>query len=170
MSKQKKYNDSTGLLVESEGELWVNPATGEERYLQSVEKRYYGQKNFWKMYLQDFLAVLGILESKQVDVICYVLAHTDSRTNLFIGTMDKISQESGVSRSTVVRAMSRLKSANFISQTDTPSVYMVNPDVMVQGSEYKKRGLLITYTEDRNGALPEDGGVPIIEAANLVGE
>ena len=148
MSKQKKYSDSTGLLVESEGELWVNPATGEERYLQSVEKRYYGQKNFWKMYLQDFLAVLGILESKQVDVICYVLAHTDSR-------------------STVVRAMSRLKSANFISQTDTPSVYMVNPDVMVQGSEYKKRGLLITYTEDRNGALPEDGGVPIIEAANL---
>ena len=60
-------------LAGSEGEIWVNPRTGEERYFQSIQKTYYGRKNFWKLYLQDFLAVLGILESKQLDVICYIM-------------------------------------------------------------------------------------------------
>lgn len=160
MENKIAVRNQNNYLAESDGELWVNPKTGEERYFQNVQKRYYGQKNFWKLYLQDFLAVLGILESKQLDVICYIMEHTD-KENRFIGTLDKISKESGVSRATVNRAIKRLKAANFMTNTDTPSVYRINPAVMMQGFEFKKRGLLITYEEDREGALPEDGGLII---------
>ena len=51
-----------------------------------------------------------------------------------------------------------------MTNTDTPSVYRINPAVMVQGSELKKRGLLITYSEDQQSALPEDGGFPALDA------
>lgn len=163
MDTKIEVRGNGNCLAGSEGEIWVNPRTGEERYFQSIQKTYYGQKNFWKLYLQDFLAVLGILESKQLDVICYIMEHTDSQ-NLFIGTLDKIARESGVSRATVNRAIQRLKGANFMTNTDTPSVYRINPAVMVQGSELKKRGLLITYSEDQQSALPEDGGFPALDA------
>ena len=47
-------------------------------------------KNFWKLYLGDFLPVLGIVESKQVDILIYILENTQPSTNMFVGTYKTI--------------------------------------------------------------------------------
>lgn len=44
------------------------------------------QKQFWKVYLLDFLQILGILDSKQVDVLIHILENTNSSNNTYIGT------------------------------------------------------------------------------------
>lgn len=148
----RTWNEAESSLVDAEQDEWVNSRTGEVRVMQNIEKRYYGQKHFWKMYLMDFLAVLGIVESKQLDVICYIMENTQAETNLFIGTQKKIAEELGLCRQTVAEAMRKLQSCNFMTKTDTPGVYRINADVMVKGSEAKKRGLVITYNEERTVA------------------
>lgn len=168
--KMKLFNERDNSLIDTEMDEWVNTRTGEQRVMQNVEKVYYGQRQFWKLYMQDFLAVLGIFESKQLEVVCYIMENTDPSTNLFIGTMTNIAREIGVSPTTVNNAIQRLKGANFMVVTETPSVYRVNPDIMVKGSEAKKRGLVITYTEDKNRALPEDSDVERAELAREAGE
>lgn len=166
-NKMKAYNEEIGLSVESDTDVWVNQRTGEMREFQNVEKVYYGQRQFWKLYLQDFLAVLGIFESKQLNVICYIMENTDQRTNVFVGTMAEIAKACDCSRATVNTAIQRLLGANFLTQMKIKSMYRVNPNVMFQGSEFKKRGIMISYTEDKTRALPEDGGFELLEAGNL---
>ena len=53
----------------------------------------YGTKNFWKCYLMDFLTVLGIIDSKQLDVFIYIVENTSQGNNMFIGTYSKIAKD-----------------------------------------------------------------------------
>ena len=147
MGELKQYRkDQNGILVEDSMRRLVDPETGEEVWLQGVEKVYCGQKHFWKLYLFDFLAVLGIFNSKQLDVVAWICEHTDSRTNLLMATQSKIADESGVSKTWVNSVIQKLKAAKFMKQV-SPGVYMLNPEVLMKGSEAKKRGLMITYNE-----------------------
>ena len=61
------------------------------------------------MYLVDFLQVLGVLDSKQVDILVYILENTESANNTFIGTYSKIEKAVGVSRPTVATVMTKLQ-------------------------------------------------------------
>ncbi|MRD40216.1 replication protein, partial [Bacillus thuringiensis] len=42
----------------------IDTQTGEVIHVDQITKRAYGAKNFWKMYLMDFLTVLGIIDNK----------------------------------------------------------------------------------------------------------
>lgn len=145
-NKIKTYNEKAQMQVCSGIETWVNPKTGEAREFQTIEKRYYGQDQFWKLYLMDFLSVLGIVESKQLKVICHIMENTDPGSNLFIGTLDKIAEGAGVSRGTANSAVQKLLGANFMRRIQV-GVFQINPSVMVKGSELKKRSLVIEYNE-----------------------
>lgn len=144
--KKKEYDKKSQIQVASGIETWVNPTTGEAREFQTVEKKYYGQAQFWKMYLMDFLSVLGIVESKQLDVICYIMENTQPSNNVFIGTLEGIAKGAKVSKTTANTAVQKLLGANFMTRIQS-GVYQINPAVMVKGSELKKRSLVIEYNE-----------------------
>lgn len=53
----------------------------------------------------DFLSVLGIMDSKQVDIFIYIVENTNQSNNVFLGTYDKIAKDVGVSRPTIAKIM-----------------------------------------------------------------
>ena len=70
----------------------VNTETGEvsDIYIQKDVS----SQNFWKIWLSDILTVLGIISnSKQLDVVLYVMAHIKQSDNTFVGSYDKIARE-----------------------------------------------------------------------------
>ena len=92
----------------------VDPETGEIILVDQITKKIYGQKNFWKMYLMDFMGVLGIIDSKQLDIFIYIAENTNPSNNIFIGTYSKISKDVNVSRPTISTIMKNLQVNNFI--------------------------------------------------------
>jgi hypothetical protein len=63
--KNLEYISQTQTLVGEQKRTLVDQDTGEVILVDQITKRVYGTKQFWKVYLMDFLAVLGILDSKQ---------------------------------------------------------------------------------------------------------
>ena len=102
-------------------------ATGRPRYGRSHEvdqitKRALGQKQFWKIYLMDFLQVLGGFEYKQLDVLIYILEHTEAANNTFIGTYRSLEKNVGVSYDTVRRTITLLQGKGFLKKCRTVSI------------------------------------------------
>ena len=94
----------------------VDTQTGEVIHVDQITKRVYGTKNFWKMYLMDFLTVLGIIDNKQLDIFIYIAENTNQSNNLFIGTYKQISKDVGVSEPTIAKLMKKLQANNFIKK------------------------------------------------------
>jgi hypothetical protein len=141
------YTASTQTLVGSRQRELVDRETGEIINVQQITKRYYGEESFWKVYLFDFLAILGVFDSKQVDVFCHIVKNTNQSTNLFIGTYDKIMKDVGVSRATIASIMKKLQQNNFITKVQN-GVWMVNPEIMMRGDQNKKQMLIRYFQSD----------------------
>ncbi|MGH0826729.1 replication/maintenance protein RepL, partial [Bacillus cereus] len=137
MDKNMQYHADTQTLLGKKSKTYVDTETGEKIHVEQITKRAYGQKQFWKIYLMDFLQVLGVLDSKQVDVFVYILENTEQANNTFIGSQRDIAKECGVSLDTVSRIMKKLQENGFVKQIKR-SVYQISPNVMMKGSEHKK--------------------------------
>ena len=144
--KSMEYVSQTQTLIGTQRKRLVDEDTGERIEVDQITKRALGQKQFWKIYLMDFLQVLGVLDSKQVDILIYILENTESANNTFIGTYDKIQKAVGVSRPTVAVVMKKLQEGNFITKVQN-GVWQVSPNIMMKGSEHKK-SLLLNYYDD----------------------
>ncbi len=143
-----EYHAETQTLVGQKKRELVDTETGEVIHVDQITKRVYGTKNFWKMYLMDFLTVLGIIDNKQLDVFIYIAENTNQSNNLFIGTYRSISKDVGVGVSTVTRIMKKLQESNFIKKKQN-GVYIVNPNIMMKGNDTKRQILLSYYEEDK---------------------
>lgn len=152
-SKVNSYDESTKTAICTTVDEWVNVSTGERANFAQITKRIYGQKNFWKVYLMDFLAILGIMDSRQLDVFCYVCENTHQGDNLFIGTQRQVAEAIGCSTKTVNIIFKKLISASFMTKVNI-SVYRINPDVLVRGNESKKQILLSYYREEEKNSKP----------------
>jgi len=146
MDKNMQYHADTQTLLGKKSKTYIDTETGEKINVDQITKRAYGQKQFWKIYLMDFLQVLGVLDSKQVDVFVYILENTEQANNTFIGSQRDIAKECGVSLDTVSRIMKKLQENGFVKQIKR-SVYQISPNVMMKGSEHKK-SLLLNYYDD----------------------
>ena len=150
--KSLEYISSTQTLVGQQRKRLVDQDTGEVIEVDQITKRALGQKQFWKLYLIDFLQVLGVLDSKQVEVLIYILENTKSSDNTYIGTYRKTAEGSGVSLDTATKVMRKLQEQKdgqgraFLSRVQN-GVYQVNPLIMMKGSEHKKN-LLLNYYDD----------------------
>lgn len=153
----REYSETTQTSVIRTPKQLVDTETGEVIEAEQIIKRVYGQRQFWKLYLMDFLKVLDLFESKQLDVLIYILEHTQPSNNAFIGTIAKISKDCGVSMDTVKRSIRKLKDAGFLLKVQN-GVYVVSPDVMMKGSDGKKRLLLEYYDMALSGSQSSDGG------------
>ena len=111
----KKKKLETQIELGKKREL-LDQETGEIIVVDQISKRIYGQKNFWKMYLMDFMSVLGIIDSKQLDIFIYIAENTNPSTNTFIGTYKKISKDVNVSQPTISTIMKKLQANNFIKK------------------------------------------------------
>lgn len=173
MDKSMEYNSDTQTLVGQRKRTLVDQDTGEIVHVDQITKRIYGTKQFWKVYLMDFLSILGIVDNKQLDVFIYIAENTNQSTNLFIGTYRTISKDVNVGLSTVTRIMKKLQENNFIKKKQN-GVYLVNPNIMMKGNDNKRQMLLSYYEEEkplnsievlrgRQQAIPEANSQTVIE-------
>ena len=145
---EMEYISQTQTLIGSQKKRLQDLDTGEIMEVDQITKRALGQKQFWKVYLIDFLQILGILESKQVDVLIYILEHTEAASNTYIGTYRKTAEGAKVSLDTATRVIRKLQDKGFIKRIQN-GVYQVSPTIMMKGSEHKKQ-LLLNYYNDEN--------------------
>lgn len=146
--KNLQYVSETQTLIGTQRKRLQDIDTGEYIEVDQITKRAYGQKQFWKVYLMDFLQILGIIESKQLEVLIYILEHTEQSNNTFIGSQRDIANNARVSIQTVSRIMIKLQNSNFIKKIKN-NVYQVSPQIMIKGSEHKKTLLLNYYNDEK---------------------
>lgn len=151
--KSLEYNGDTQTLIGTKRKRLIDEETGERIEVDQVTKRAYGQKAFWKVYLMDFLQILGILESKQVEILVYILENTEPATNTFIGTYSRIQQNVSCSQTTIAKIMTKLQEKGFIKKVQN-GVWQISPTIMMKGSDHKK-SLLLNYYQDEAAATCE---------------
>lgn len=143
--KSLEYISQTQTLIGQKKKEYLDVETGEVILVDQISKRVYGTKNFWKCYLMDFLTVLGIIDSKQLDIFIYIVENTNQANNMFIGTYTKIAKDVGVSRPTISAIMKKLQENNFIKKVQN-GVWLVNPNILMKGND-SKRQILLSYYE-----------------------
>lgn len=141
------YEQATQTLVGERKRRLVDTETGEEILVDQITKRIYGSKSFWKVYLMDFLMVLGIIDSRQVDIFIYIVENTDQSRNIFLGTYKKISADLQVSEATIARIMKKLQEHHFIKRIQN-GAWLVNPNILMRGNDQKRQILLNYYESD----------------------
>ncbi len=145
--KSLEYISQTQTLIGQQKKHYIDADTGESIWVDQISKRSYGTKNFWKCYLMDFLTVLGIIDSKQLDVFIYIVENTNQATNMFIGTYRKIAGDLKCSLDTVSKIMKKLQENNFIKKVQN-GVWLVNPNILMKGNDTKRQILLSYYQAD----------------------
>lgn len=141
-----EYVSKNQTLIGQQRKRLLDEDTGEIIEVDQITKRSLGQKQFWKIYLMDFLQILGGFEYKQLDVLIYILEHTEAANNTYIGTYRNTAIGSGVALETVRKVMRKLQDSNFVKKVQN-GVYQVSPTIMMKGSEHKK-SLLLNYYDD----------------------
>jgi len=141
-----EYVSSTQTLIGRQRKRLQDLDTGEVMEVDQITKRALGQKQFWKVYLIDLLQILGVMDSKKIDVLIYILEHTQSQTNTYIGTLRSTASGAGVSLETARLTIDKLIRNNFLMKVQN-GVYQVNPNIMMKGTEHKKQ-MLLSYYED----------------------
>lgn len=168
-------NEQTEITTSKEE--YVRVSDGEVVVLDNIQKTVHGTKNFWKCYLMDFLSVLGIVDSKQLDIFIYICENTNPSNNIFIGTYKKISADVKVSSKTIATIMKKLQAHNFISKIQN-GVWMVNPNLLMKGNENKRQILLsyycneepinnITYSRTKEKLLKSKENKSIIDSISI---
>ena len=145
--KSLEYISQTQTLVGQKKRELLDCSTGEVIWVDQITKRTYGTKNFWKCYLMDFLTVLGIIDSRQLDIFIYIVENTQPANNTFIGTYKKISKDTGCSSTTIARIMKKLQENNFIKKIQN-GAWLVNPNILMKGNDTKRQILLSYYESD----------------------
>lgn len=144
-TKHLEYAADTQTLIGSQKRELLDVQTGEQIFVDQITKRVYGTKNFWKCYLMDFLTVLGIVDSKQLDVFIFIVENTNPVNNTFLGTYKHISKSVEVSEPTIAKIMKKLQENNFIKKIQN-GAWLVNPNILMKGND-TKRQILLSYYE-----------------------
>ncbi len=138
------------------------------------EQEQRGRTYFWKLNLKGFtelwhrermgqksrteLPTLQIENSefKQLNVLAYILQNVHAGDNTVILTYKKIADDTKVSKDRVTRIMRRLGKLDFIRKLQN-GVYIVNPRILVWGSESKREALCLKYeVAQKLGREPDD--------------
>lgn len=154
--KQYDLNPQTSIAIRQKKILDIESGEIEE-WVEINKKPNGGDRNFWKCYLMDFLAILGLFDSKQVDIFIFIIQNTDPTNNLFIGTYKNIAKGAHVaSPNTISAIMRKLQEHNFIKKVQN-GVWRINPCIMMKGNWEKKKLLISYYNEEKsiNKDLPK---------------
>lgn len=140
----RQYDPNRNIAYISRTKRYIDE-DGNEGTQTEVYKKTYGRKHFWRVWLGDLLYTLGLINnSKQLDVIFYVLDNTDSSNNLYIGTIRKTVEMTGISHGTVSAIFKKMQDADMITKKQN-GVYFVKPSLIMKGDDDKRHRLLIEY-------------------------
>ena len=123
----------------------VNLDTGEANEI--IIHKEVDSQNFVKVFMADFLVALGILNSKSVAVVCYILENVKYSDNTLIATKEQITEGSGTSVRTVYNVLSQLQKVGFMKRK-AQGVYIINPKYVIKGNENKRRMIIDYYNKD----------------------
>ena len=144
MAKYVTYDKENKVAVEYEDSKIVDGETGEIIPVCQVTKKFYGNKPFYKVWLEGILSSFEIVQNKQVDIICYIYENTQPANNLFVGTYKTIAKKLNVSEPTIAAVMKKLQSINILRKVQN-GVWQINPTVMMMGDDAKQRVLITKY-------------------------
>ena len=106
---ERQYHDNNNTAYISRTKRYIDE-DGNEGTQTDVYKKVYGTKHFWKVWLSDLLYTLELINnSKQLDVVFYVLDNTDQTNNLYIGTLQKTADKTGISYKTVATIFKKMQ-------------------------------------------------------------
>lgn len=132
-------------MANTERAISVNLETGEANEI--IIHKDVDSQNFVKVFMADFLVALGILNSKSVAVVCYILENVKYSDNTLIATKQQIADGSGTSVRTVYNVLSQLQKVGFMKRKTT-GVYVINPKYVIKGNENKRRMIIDYYNKD----------------------
>lgn len=144
MHKEEYYNENSKVKLISRTKEYVSE-DGTKGTETEIFKKVYGSKHFYRVWLTDLLMALGMISnSKQMDVVFYVLENVNPSTNMFIGTVRAVSEKTGISTKTVNVAINKMVDANIMRKVQN-GVYLVNGAFIMQGSDNKKYKIIQEY-------------------------
>jgi hypothetical protein len=128
---------------------YLNTTTGqvEEFQVVEIEER---DANFQKIWLGHILSAIDEISNAKMKLLFFLLQEAVKLDNIIPLTTDEISQQSGVSKATVVRTLQILEKHNIVKRKT--GVVMLNPNVMFRGGYGKRMNVLMKYH-----SLPEAG-------------
>ena len=151
----RQYDQNKNIAYISRTKRYIDE-DGNEGTQTEVYKKTYGGKHFWRVWLGDLLYTLGLINnSKQLDVVFYVLDNTDHSNNLYINTLRKTVEKTGISYGTVATIFKKMQEVDMIVKQSN-GVYKVKPNLLMKGDDNKKQRLVIEYEkikqeEEQNG-------------------
>ena len=131
----------------------VNLDTGETNEI--IIHKEVDSQNFVKVFMADFLVALGILNSKSVAVVCYILENVKYSDNTLIATKEQIAKGSGTSVRTVYNVLSQLQKVGCMKRK-AQGVYVINPKYVIKGNENKRRMIIDYYNKNDETAEPDE--------------
>lgn len=135
---------------------WVNQQTGEIIETQTLAKEVKDVDiAFEKLWVGHILEVIEEVGNAKVKVLFWLLKNKDAN-NLVRGTLDTISEKTGVSRSSVARLMASLRKADVI-RLEFGGRWVINPAVVFKGAHARRMNVLIRYSEMDQQELPLEG-------------
>ena len=144
MDSDRQYDKQNNIAYISRSKRFIDE-DGNEGIQTEIYKKTYGGKHFWRVWLGDLLYSLGLINnSKQLDVVFYVLDNTEQSSNMYIGTIQYTAEKTGISYKTVATIFKKMQDADIITKKQN-GVYIVKPSLLMKGSDSKKQRLLIEY-------------------------
>ncbi|OOF39381.1 hypothetical protein BKK50_10715 [Rodentibacter rarus] len=142
MEKVERQKDSLGNVHYVGKKKLVDLSTGEEFEAQTIVKAV-GDQDFKKVFLSEVLDRLEEFSSAKMKFVFWLMANIDKQ-NRMIGTYTQLAEKSGISVSTIKRVIPTLKKADVIREI-TPSVIMLNPDIVAAVTSSRRGNLLVQY-------------------------
>ena len=137
----RQYDPNKNIAYISRTKRYIDE-DGNEGTQTEIYKKTYGGKHFWRVWLGDLLYTLGLINnSKQLDVVFFVLDNTDPSNNLYIG---KTVEMTGISHGTVSTIFKKMQEVDMIAKQSN-GVYKVKPNLLMKGDDTKKQRLVIEY-------------------------
>lgn len=138
----EKKQDSTGNVHYVGTKKLVDLSTGEEFEAQTIVKSV-GDQDFKKIFVSEILDRIDEFSNAKMKFLFWLLNNADKQ-NRVIGTYAQLSEKSEISVSTIKRVIPALKRADVVREI-TPSVYMLNPDIVAAVTSNRRGNLLVQY-------------------------
>lgn len=151
---ERQYNEDANTAYISRTKRYIDE-DGNEGIQTDIYKKVYGGKHFWRVWLGDLLYTLGLINnSRQLDVVFYVLDNTDPANNLYINTLQATAEKTGISYKTVATIFKKMQDVDMVTKKQN-GVYFVKPNLLMKGDEHKKQRLVIEYEKIKGDELNE---------------
>lgn len=138
----RKVTDSKGNIHYVGTKRLVDLDTGEEFNAQTIVKSV-GDDNFKKLFLSEIIDRIEGFTNAKMKFMFWFLENADKQ-NRIIGTYEQLSEKTGISYPTISRIVPLLKKADVIRNI-SPSVYMLNPDLIAAVTSATRANLLVKY-------------------------